>query len=43
MKVRKNSVRKLVLLAALLFAVAPMANFSSALASGPRMDDNGAP
>lgn len=35
--------RKLVLLVILLFVAAPMSNFSSALAAGVRMDDNGAP
>ena len=35
--------RKFVLLALLLFAVAPAVGLSTAYASGPRMDDNGAP
>ena len=37
------TMRTLVLLAALLLAVAPIADFSMAHASGPRMHDNGSP
>lgn len=36
-------IRKLALALLLLAMTAPLANFSSALAAGPRMDDNGAP
>ena len=36
-------VRKLALTLLLVAMAAPLTNFSSALAAGPRMDDNGAP